>query len=84
MRTIADEIRDFLASTGHRQAALSVASGVPPSTLSNLLKGRRKGVHGTTQDALRNAMLNLATPATHASTPASSAHQDSPHAAPPA
>lgn len=58
MKTISEEIREFLALTGAKQSALAAASGVPCSTFSNLLKGKRKGVHGVTQDAIRQAMKN--------------------------
>ena len=61
MKLIADEIRDFLARTGMTQTALSISAGVPCSTISNLVRGKRKGVHGVTQDALREAMRRLTT-----------------------
>lgn len=60
MKTIADEIREFLTLTGATQSSLAAASGVPCSTFSNLLTGRRKGVHGVTQDAIRDAIKRLA------------------------
>lgn len=59
MKNITDEIRDCLRKTGTRQATLALLSGVPSSTICNLLKGRRKGVHGTTQDALREAIKKI-------------------------
>lgn len=65
MKLIADEIRDFLARTGMTQTTLSISAGVPCSTISNLVRGKRRGVHGVTQDALRDAMRRLtATPTT--------------------
>ena len=79
MKTIADEIREFLEVTGTTQTVLSAASGVPCSTLSNLVRGRRKGVHGITQDALRAAMRRLTT--TPASTPAPASPEESANAA---
>lgn len=66
MKTIADEIREFLTSTGATQSSLAAASGVPCSTFSNLLSGRRKGVHGITQDAIRDAIKRLTSEPPHA------------------
>lgn len=59
MKTIADEIRDCLWLTRKRQHDLSVASGVSPQIISNLVTGRRTGVHGLTQDALRRGISIL-------------------------
>lgn len=60
MKTIADEVREFTEATGVKQKELALASGVPASTICNLVKGRRKNVFGFTQDALRKAMMELA------------------------
>jgi transcriptional regulator with XRE-family HTH domain len=64
MKTIAEEIRFFLKASGVRQAALAEASGVPASTICNILKGKRKNLIGPNQDAIRNAirMLDQPTP----------------------
>ena len=63
MKTISDEIKIFLEATGCTQASLSAASGVPASTICNLLKGKRKNLLGPNQDAIRRAMQMLtATP----------------------
>lgn len=59
MKTIADEIHSFLESTGVSQATLSATSGVPASTICNLLKGKRKNLLGPNQDAIRRAILVL-------------------------
>lgn len=61
MKTIADEIKTFLQATGTSQAALSAASGIPASTICNLLKGKRKNLLGPNQDAIRAAMLAIRT-----------------------
>lgn len=66
MKTIADEIREFLSLTGATQSSLAAASGVPCSTFSNLLSGKRKGVHGVTQDAIRAAIKRLVSETPHA------------------
>jgi len=59
MKTIADEIKTFLEATGVSQATLSATSGVPASTICNLLKGKRKNLLGPNQDAIRNAIHKL-------------------------
>ena len=59
MKTIADEIQIFLEATGVSQATLSATSGVPASTICNLLKGKRKNLLGPNQDAIRSAMQEL-------------------------
>ncbi len=59
MKKIADEIRLFLEATGTSQATLSACSGVPASTICNLLKGKRKNLLGPNQDAIRAAMQKL-------------------------
>lgn len=59
MKTISEEIRLFLEVTGISQAGLSAASGVPASTICNLLKGKRKNLLGPNQDAIRAAMRAL-------------------------
>ncbi len=59
MKTIADEIKSFLEATGASQATLSAASGVPASTICNLLKGKRKNLIGPNQDAIRKAIREL-------------------------
>ncbi len=59
MKTIAEEIRTFLEATGVSQASLSARSGVPASTICNLLKGKRKHLLGPNQDAIRSAMSAL-------------------------
>ena len=59
MKTIVEELRIFFDSTDYRQAALAKASGVPASTICNLLKGNRKNVLGHSQDSLRRAMAEL-------------------------
>ena len=59
MKTISDEIKSFLEATGCTQASLSAASGIPPSTICNLLKGKRKNLLGPNQDAVRLAMRKL-------------------------
>jgi len=59
MKTIADEIKTFLEATGISQAMLSATSGVPASTICNLLKGKRKNLLGPNQDAIRSAMSSL-------------------------
>lgn len=59
MKTIADEIHSFLEATGISQATLSATSGVPASTICNLLKGKRKNLLGPNQDAIRNAIREL-------------------------
>ena len=56
---IKEELKTFFDATGLRQIALSRASGVPCSTISNLLSGKRKHVIGPNQDALRDAMRRL-------------------------
>ena len=57
MKTIAMEIREWLAADEkNTQATLSKRSGVPRSTICNLLRGKRKNVIGPNQDALRKAM----------------------------
>lgn len=61
MKKIADEIRLFLEATGTSQAALSASSGVPASTICNLLKGKRKNLLGPNQDAIRAAMQRIQT-----------------------
>lgn len=60
MKTIATEIRSFLDSTRLTQSRLSVESGVPASTICNLLKGKRQNLLGPNQDAIRAAMARLA------------------------
>ena len=60
MKTISDEIKTFLEATGCTQASLSAASGVPASTICNILKGKRKNLMGPNQDAVRRAMQVLA------------------------
>ena len=59
MKTIADEIKTFLEATGVSQATLSATSGVPASTICNLLNGKRKNLLGPNQDAIRSAMSVL-------------------------
>jgi len=61
MKTIADEINEFIQATGIKQRQLAIASGVPASTICNLLSGKRKNVLGHSQDALRRAMKGLST-----------------------
>lgn len=56
---IAQEVRDFLIETGLRAVVLSKASGIPQSTISNLVHGQRRNVFGSTQDKLRAAMRML-------------------------
>ena len=56
---IAEEIRKFLVASGLPAIRLSEMSGVPCSTISNLLRGKRKHVIGPNQDALRAAMCRL-------------------------
>lgn len=64
MKTIATEIREFLGATGITQHRLSVESGVPASTICNLLKGKRKHLLGPNQDNIREAMRRLSVPGT--------------------
>lgn len=59
MKTIATEIREFLAQTGITQRRLSIESGVPASTICNLLKGKRHNLLGPNQDNIRDAMTRL-------------------------
>ena len=59
MNTIATEIRSFIETTGITQAKLSVESGIPASTICNLLKGKRKNLIGPNQDSIRAAMKRL-------------------------
>lgn len=59
MKTITEELHIFFESTGYPQSALAKASGVPASTICNLLKGKRKNVLGRSQDLLRRAMVEL-------------------------
>ena len=59
MKTIATEIREFLDQTGLPQSRLSAESGVPASTLCNLLKGKRQHLLGPNQDNIRAAMSRL-------------------------
>ena len=59
MNTISTEIREFLDQTGFTQRRLSVESGVPASTICNLLKGKRKHLLGPNQDNIRAAMFRL-------------------------
>lgn len=59
MKTIADEIQSFIEATGISQATLSATSGVPASTICNILKGKRKNLLGPNQDAIRNAIREL-------------------------
>ena len=59
MKTIATEIREFLDQTGLPQSRLSAESGVPASTICNLLKGKRKHLLGPNQDNIRAAMFRL-------------------------
>ena len=63
MKTIATEIREFLAQTGVTQSRLSRESGVPASTICNLLKGKRHNLLGPNQDNIRDAMARLSAPA---------------------
>ena len=59
MKNIADEIRHCLEVTGATQRALSLASGVPASTICNLLQGKRRNLFGDNQDKLRAAMSRM-------------------------
>ena len=59
MKTIVDELKEFFDRTGRKQADLAAASGVPASTICNLLKGKRKHLLGPNQDAVRKAMQEL-------------------------
>lgn len=59
MKTIAVEIREFLDQTGLTQRRLSVESGIPASTICNLLKGKRRNLLGPNQDNIRAAMSRL-------------------------
>lgn len=61
MNTIAVEIRSFLERSGVSQARLAAESGVPASTICNLLKGKRRHLLGPNQDAVRSAMLRIGT-----------------------
>jgi len=62
MKTIAEEIHAFMLATGVRQATLAAASGIPASTICNILKGKRKNLLGPNQDAIRKAMCRLSLP----------------------
>ena len=53
------ELKDFFNRTGLRQIELVRASGVPGSTVCNLLHGKQRNVIGPNQDALRAAMRRL-------------------------
>ena len=59
MSTLQTEIQDFLAATGCKQIELAKAAGISPSSICNLLKGRRKELVGSRQDRLREAMRRL-------------------------
>ena len=59
MKTITTEIREFLDQTGLPQSRLSAESGVPASTICNLLKGKRQHLLGPNQDNIRAAMSRL-------------------------
>jgi len=59
MKTLGQEIIEFLEATGMSQAALAKAAGVHGSTISYLVTGKRKNVVGETQDKLRAVMASL-------------------------
>ena len=59
MKTLSEEIRDFLAATGKTQSELARAAEVPQSTVSTLISGIRPNVRWQTADALRTAMNRL-------------------------
>lgn len=74
MKTIATEIRNFLELTGFTQRRLSLESGVPASTICNLLKGKRQNLLGPNQDNIRAAMSRLADFTLNASCPPKGDH----------
>lgn len=59
METITTLISEFLAETGHTQKALADMSGVPASTICNLLHNKRKDVTARSYFKLQNAMRLL-------------------------
>jgi len=59
MKSLGQEIKEFLQATGMSQGALAKAAGVPHPTISYLVTGRRKNVLGDTQDKLRAVMTML-------------------------
>ena len=60
MANITSEILDFLNKTGCSQRRLALESGVPASTICNLIKRKRFNLYGSSQDRLRVAMLRIA------------------------
>lgn len=60
MTDITSEIMDFLDKTGCSQRRLALESGVPASSICNLIKRKRFNLYGSSQDRLRLAMARLA------------------------
>ena len=60
MTNITSEILDFLSKTGCSQRRLAMESGVPASTICNLIKRKRFNIYGSSQDRLRLAMSRIA------------------------
>ena len=56
---LADEVRDFFVETGCKQNVLAKLANVHTSTISFLLSGKRKNIHGYTQDRLRLVMQQI-------------------------
>ena len=56
---ITEEVRQFLLDTGCKQSELASVSGLPSSTISMIVSGKRRHVYGCNQDRLRFAMRKL-------------------------
>jgi len=59
MKTLSDEIIEFLRETGLKQVDLSRASGVSTPIICALATRKHLGAHCSTADALRAAMARL-------------------------
>ena len=59
MKTLSDEVIEFLQATGLRQVELSRASGVSAPIICALATRKHLGAHCSTADALRAAMVRL-------------------------
>lgn len=59
MSTIQREMQAFFSATGLKQVELAREADIAPSSISNLLRGKRKELRGTAQDRLRAAMRRL-------------------------
>lgn len=59
MKTLKDQIQDFLRLSGTRQSHLSYEAGLPPAYICRLLKDVRKDMLSENVNKIRAAMMRI-------------------------